>query len=270
MRFCTRLLLSGVLLFATHQDLAGRTWTDSSGTHRIEAEFVAVNEGQVKLRRSDGRVISVPVDKLSAEDQAHIASLAAPPADEPPRKRYEGLAAAQRDAAIEKLEARFAELRKLPANQMRLRAAEFREIREQLDRLKRGQSPPIYLDLKNLNPGDVGLMPTIQVNSPLALTKDANQRQRFAVISSDEQSGTITAAIVTISHGLMLAPTTNQGDIPDGPVNDIDPEQRLASEYRFVDVPKSLFPKTGEQLQFPDDTLFEVTNSMQLRVVPKD
>ncbi|MDZ7617548.1 MAG: SHD1 domain-containing protein, partial [Patescibacteria group bacterium] len=70
------LLLSVALLGFTGQGVA-RTWTDTTGTYRIEAEFVDVVEGKVHLKRADGSVIAVPLDKLSDADRDHIKRLLA-------------------------------------------------------------------------------------------------------------------------------------------------------------------------------------------------
>ncbi|MEM6799209.1 MAG: SHD1 domain-containing protein [Planctomycetota bacterium] len=50
-----------------------RTWTDSSGKHKIEARFVGVADGKVTLKTDAGREIVLPVAKLSDEDQALVA-----------------------------------------------------------------------------------------------------------------------------------------------------------------------------------------------------
>ena len=47
-----------------------RTWTDTTGKFKIEAELVRVADGKVELKKADGTVVSVPLDKLSAADQA--------------------------------------------------------------------------------------------------------------------------------------------------------------------------------------------------------
>ena len=49
-----------------------RTWTDSSGEHKIEAKFAYVIKGSVKLVKKDGSTITIPLEKLSDEDQAWI------------------------------------------------------------------------------------------------------------------------------------------------------------------------------------------------------
>jgi hypothetical protein len=49
-------------------------WTDSTGRFTIEAELVDVQGGLTRLRRSNGTVISVAVDKLSEADRRYLAS----------------------------------------------------------------------------------------------------------------------------------------------------------------------------------------------------
>jgi hypothetical protein len=54
---------------ATHQP---RTWRDRSGRFSIVATFQSASGGQVKLKREDGSVLSVPLEKLSEADVAYI------------------------------------------------------------------------------------------------------------------------------------------------------------------------------------------------------
>jgi hypothetical protein len=49
-----------------------RTWTDASGQHHIEASFAGMDAGQIKLRKADGTVISIPLEKLSEVDQQWV------------------------------------------------------------------------------------------------------------------------------------------------------------------------------------------------------
>lgn len=53
---------------------AVRTWTDATGGFRVEAEFVGLADGKVQLKRNDGKVITVPLDKLSEADQRFISA----------------------------------------------------------------------------------------------------------------------------------------------------------------------------------------------------
>lgn len=71
-----------------------RKWTDSSGQFSIDAEFVEFVEGQVVLKRSDGRIIRLPFERLSAADQQHVRSLTAsvPPSLKPSSKTNTPLA----------------------------------------------------------------------------------------------------------------------------------------------------------------------------------
>jgi hypothetical protein len=53
-----------------------RTWSDSSGKFKVEAELVKIEDGQVVLRKRDGSVVRVPLDKLSREDRLFALSQA--------------------------------------------------------------------------------------------------------------------------------------------------------------------------------------------------
>jgi hypothetical protein len=62
----------------------GREWSDASGKFKIEAELIAVRNGKAILEKPDGSVITVPVDKLSAADQAFLKAKDAPQPAPPP------------------------------------------------------------------------------------------------------------------------------------------------------------------------------------------
>ena len=49
-----------------------RTWTDISGQYKIEAELVGSNDGKVQLKKKDGSVIVVSIEKLSQSDQEFV------------------------------------------------------------------------------------------------------------------------------------------------------------------------------------------------------
>jgi outer membrane protein assembly factor BamB len=84
-----RLLLGVFFLFLLGSDLARanpparsdgkttvglmRTWSDVSGTHNVQAALVDVVDGKVQLKKADGKIISVPLDKLSEFDQRWLA-----------------------------------------------------------------------------------------------------------------------------------------------------------------------------------------------------
>jgi outer membrane protein assembly factor BamB len=51
-----------------------RTWTDSTGEHKVEAKFNGVISGKVKLLKADGTALEVPLEKLSDEDREWIAN----------------------------------------------------------------------------------------------------------------------------------------------------------------------------------------------------
>jgi hypothetical protein len=54
----------------------GRAWTDSTGRFTIEAVFVSYANGQVTIKRIDnGKVMTIPLDKLSESDNSYVGSL---------------------------------------------------------------------------------------------------------------------------------------------------------------------------------------------------
>jgi hypothetical protein len=53
--------------------LPSRSWNDATGAFTLEAQYIGVEQGKVKLKKTDGRVVAVPLDRLSTEDQAFVA-----------------------------------------------------------------------------------------------------------------------------------------------------------------------------------------------------
>lgn len=54
----------------TLPDIKGmRKWSDSSGKFTLDAELIGVESGNVKLQRPDGKIVTMPIDKLSADDR---------------------------------------------------------------------------------------------------------------------------------------------------------------------------------------------------------
>lgn len=49
-----------------------RMWTDSTGRFKLEAKLIAVENGNVKLERPDGKIVTMPLDKLSPADQVVV------------------------------------------------------------------------------------------------------------------------------------------------------------------------------------------------------
>lgn len=71
------ILVSGICMAATKPVRKPvpqyRTWTDASGSHTTRAAFVEVDEENVKLRKPDGTIISISLERLSKADQEWIA-----------------------------------------------------------------------------------------------------------------------------------------------------------------------------------------------------
>ena len=49
-----------------------RTWTDNTGKHRTQAEFVKRKGHTVVLKKANGNTIQMPLKRLSTSDQAYI------------------------------------------------------------------------------------------------------------------------------------------------------------------------------------------------------
>jgi len=75
--------LALALLLSLPLEAPARTWTDSTGRHTIEGEFAKLADGNVEIRRADGKLVRIPLEKLSEADQQHVRTLTTP-ADESP------------------------------------------------------------------------------------------------------------------------------------------------------------------------------------------
>ena len=69
-----------LLASASICEAQARKWTDVTGKYSIEAELVELKDGQVRLRKPDGQVITLPLEKLSAADREHVRQEARQPA----------------------------------------------------------------------------------------------------------------------------------------------------------------------------------------------
>ncbi|KAF1821165.1 uncharacterized protein K489DRAFT_395589 [Dissoconium aciculare CBS 342.82] len=49
-----------------------RTWTDRSGTFKVDAEFIGLREGKIHLHKMNGVKIAVPVAKMAVEDLEYV------------------------------------------------------------------------------------------------------------------------------------------------------------------------------------------------------
>ena len=69
------LLLVSFLLFVATSPGWAREWTNTDG-FSIEAELVEAKDGNVRLKRQDGKIVTVPVSKLSKADRDYLSSIA--------------------------------------------------------------------------------------------------------------------------------------------------------------------------------------------------
>ncbi|QDU73926.1 hypothetical protein Pan97_09260 [Bremerella volcania] len=73
--------LTAVLLLLVASIASARTWKSADGGYSVEAELVKVDGDKVALKRADGQVITVPLNRLSTEDQQFIKSQDMPEAE---------------------------------------------------------------------------------------------------------------------------------------------------------------------------------------------
>ncbi|CEL57607.1 Actin cytoskeleton-regulatory complex protein SLA1 OS=Ustilago maydis (strain 521 / FGSC 9021) GN=SLA1 PE=3 SV=1 [Rhizoctonia solani AG-1 IB] len=52
-----------------------RVWHDRTGQFKVEAEFLGIENGKIKLHKSNGVIIDVPSAKMSPEDMAYVEKL---------------------------------------------------------------------------------------------------------------------------------------------------------------------------------------------------
>lgn len=79
-----RLNIVIVALCVFASEPAMRTWTDASGVFSVQATLDTVDGQTVRLRKQDGKIVSVPLKQLSKADQKYIADREAKPQEGPP------------------------------------------------------------------------------------------------------------------------------------------------------------------------------------------
>ncbi len=68
-RFLTALLLTSVVWVPA---ALAREWTDASGVFSVEAELLDFKDGKVRLKKANGKILTLPLEKLSQEDQEFV------------------------------------------------------------------------------------------------------------------------------------------------------------------------------------------------------
>ena len=71
-----RASIAAVVVLAVFTPIAfARTWTDSTGKYTVEAELLDFKDGNVQLKKEDGKTVNVPIEKLSDTDQEYVCKL---------------------------------------------------------------------------------------------------------------------------------------------------------------------------------------------------
>lgn len=77
-----------VVLFALGANYAlARKWTDKTGRFSVEAEFVELRDGKVALKKTDGKIIRVPIERLCDEDRGFVTAQQKNPPQDGAEKR---------------------------------------------------------------------------------------------------------------------------------------------------------------------------------------
>lgn len=71
---CGKTVVLGAEATGARSASTSRTWRDVSGKFSVIAEFKGFEQGKVKLRKTDGSEISVPLEKLSQADRDWVRS----------------------------------------------------------------------------------------------------------------------------------------------------------------------------------------------------
>ncbi|NQT11263.1 MAG: tetratricopeptide repeat protein, partial [Planctomycetes bacterium] len=66
------LLLALAVLATSNSGVFGREWSDSVGGFKVEAELVDLEKGEVRLLREDGKLLSIPLERLSVSDRKYV------------------------------------------------------------------------------------------------------------------------------------------------------------------------------------------------------
>jgi outer membrane protein assembly factor BamB len=66
-----------------------RTWTDATGKHKTQASLAGVDGEKVRLKKSDGTIVVIAIERLSADDQAWLNSRSAPATASAGKRRTE-------------------------------------------------------------------------------------------------------------------------------------------------------------------------------------
>ncbi len=54
---------------------SARKWTSNDGQHTVEAELVDLTDGKVRLKKPEGAIVTVPLERLSESDRKFLATL---------------------------------------------------------------------------------------------------------------------------------------------------------------------------------------------------
>jgi formylglycine-generating enzyme required for sulfatase activity/tetratricopeptide (TPR) repeat protein len=72
-----QILLTGFFALLTGPSIAGEKWTDATGSYSVEADFISLEPARVTLKKQDGSICVIPVQKLGDDDLQYLRQLLA-------------------------------------------------------------------------------------------------------------------------------------------------------------------------------------------------
>ena len=202
---CLLCLVGSPSLIALSDQL--RTWTSSDGNYVVRAELIDADDKEVRLRKPDGSVLTVPFSKLSAADRAFLAGRGAGKA--PPGTTSDSEKTAR--AALEKIGLRITSSGLIPADEAKFSKAlrdvldlqkgvktaesalaqqekQGADLKHQIDNLL-ALDVNLNAQLANIRPGDA------TANNKLVAAINANRSQAELLRSTlEQQDATIKTA----------------------------------------------------------------------------
>ncbi len=201
-------------------------WSDSSGEFHVEAEFVTIHEGIVKLRKPDGAEVVVPFDRLDETSRRAVDRLRKPAtgnpfmaAVAPDAKPAEPDDSTKRTAKLlteirEQIDKGVEQAAALDTSEKRS-AAERKAIAAAVAKVK--DKPLAFrLTIKDVFSGQEGT--TFTVAHPESIDADWKGRDQITIRTAKDEAAKINAGDVltltgkaTLTEGSLYSPPSGQG-----------------------------------------------------------
>lgn len=128
-----------------------RTWTDDSGRFTVEAELDSIDGDNIRLKRADGKIVRLPLSKLSEADKKYVSELKSEnpfekPEDENP---FEGAISEEKKPELSRTEQMHEEVRQRREEMEKRRTEQREEMQKRFEEQRAG--------IENNRPQEFGL-----------------------------------------------------------------------------------------------------------------